>query len=397
MELSGAPGLGHLTYCTNIHAAESWPDVLAGLREHLPAIKAEISPGAPFGVGLRLSAEAAEALGEPDALDELRGLLADGGYYVFTINGFPYGAFHGRRVKEGVYQPDWSEDARLVYTNRLADLLAEILPDGMEGSISTVPGTFKPWADGRVEAITDNMLRHAAHLVAVRERTGKTLVLAPEPEPSCLFETIEETIAFFETQLLSRSAVDRIVELTGLSPSEAEQALRRHLGVCYDVCHAAVEFEDPADSVARLRAAGIKIAKLQLSSALKIAAVGAATKDQLGPFDEPVYLHQVVQNAGGEFVRYLDLPDALAQAETANGSEWRIHFHVPIFLEAMQDFDTTQDFLRAILTLHRDEPISEHLEVETYTWDVLPERYRNVGVSAAIARELTWVRDVLNP
>ena len=257
MELSGAPGLGHLTYCTNIHAAESWPDVLAGLREHLPAIKAEISPGAPFGVGLRLSAEAAEALGEPDALDELRGLLADGGYYVFTINGFPYGAFHGRRVKEGVYQPDWSEDARLVYTNRLADLLAEILPDGMKGSISTVPGTFKPWADGRVEAITDNMLRHAAHLVAVRERTGKTLVLAPEPEPSCLFETIEETIAFFETQLLSRSAVDRIVELTGLSPSEAEQALRRHLGVCYDVCHAAVEFEDPADSVARLRAAGI--------------------------------------------------------------------------------------------------------------------------------------------
>ena len=163
------------------------------------------------------------------------------------------------------------------------------------------------------------------------------------------------------------------------------------------MCHAAVEFEDPADSVARLRAAGIKIAKLQLSSALKIAAVGAATANQLAPFDEPVYLHQVVQSAGGTFVRYLDLPDALAQAETASGSEWRIHFHVPIFLEAMQDFDTTQDFLKAILTLHRAEPISEHLEVETYTWDVLPEHYRNVGVSAAIARELAWVRDVLNP
>ncbi|MCG8355863.1 MAG: hypothetical protein MI920_09850, partial [Kiloniellales bacterium] len=155
MRLADTPALGHLTYCTNIHAGETWPEVLSGLKTHLPAIKAAVAPDQAFGVGLRLSAAAAEALQEPAALDDLRALLAEGPYYIFTINGFPYGTFHGKTVKEGAYRPDWSQEARLAYTNQLADLLAGLLPTGMAGSISTVPGTFKPWAEGRVEAITE--------------------------------------------------------------------------------------------------------------------------------------------------------------------------------------------------------------------------------------------------
>ncbi len=395
MRLAGAPDLGHLTYCTNIHAAEAWPDVLAGLKRHLPAIKAEVAPDRPMGVGLRLAAAAAESLDDPSAFADLQELLDTGGYYVFTINGFPYGVFHGRRVKEGAYAPDWSEPARLAYTNRLADHLARLLPEGMEGSVSTVPGTFKPWAEGRSEAIAENLIRHAAHLAALAERTGKTIVLALEPEPFCLMETIAETVAFFERRLFGREASARLAGLTGLSRGAAAEALRRHLGVCYDVCHAAVEFEDARASVRRLRDAGIAIAKLQLSSALRIARVSAATAEQLGPFDEPVYLHQVVERRNGELVRYLDLPDALAAVDRAIGAEWRSHFHVPIFLSELQDFSTTQGFLREMLALHREAPISQHLEVETYTWDVLPERYRKVGVSAAIARELAWVKDRL--
>jgi hypothetical protein len=395
MQLAGPPELGHLTYCTNIHAGESWPEVLASLRRHLPAIKAEVAPDRPFGVGLRLAAAAAEALQEPAALDELRTLLAEGPYYVFTINGFPYGAFHGQRVKEDAYRPDWSEPARLRYTDRLADLLAGLLPEGLEGSVSTVPGTFKPWADGRVEAITENLIRHVAHLVALRQRTGKTIVLALEPEPYCLLETVAETVDYFERHLFSAVAARALGDLVGLSTSAAADALQRHLGVCYDVCHAAVEFEDPGDSIARLRAAGIAVAKLQLSSALKIPSVHGATADQLRPFDEPVYLHQTVERGPSGLTRYLDLPDALDRAGDAIGAEWRSHFHVPIFLDELQDFATTQDFLRTILTLHRQEPISRHLEVETYTWDVLPERYRRVDVAAAIARELAWVKDRL--
>ncbi len=401
MRLDGAPGqgrgLGQLTYCTNIHAGETWPEVLDGLATHLPPIKAEVASDRPFGVGLRLSAEAAAALAEPGAIDEFAGFLDAGGYYVFTINGFPYGTFHGSRVKDEAYLPDWSAPERLPYTNQLADLLARLLPDGMAGSVSTVPGTFKPWAAGRVEAITDNLIRHAAHLVGLAERTGKTIQLAIEPEPYCFLETIAETVAYFETRLFAPAAVARLRELTGQSAGDAADALRRHIGVCYDVCHAAVEFEEPRASVAALQGAGIAIAKLQLSSALRIAAVDAATAGQLGPFDEPVYLHQVVQSRDGELTRYLDLPQALQRIGGAGGAEWRIHFHVPIFLEHLQDFSTTQGFLSEILALHREQPISDHLEVETYTWDVLPARYRNVAVSAAIARELDWVIRELAP
>lgn len=392
-----APELGHLTYCTNIHAGETWPQVLSGLRRHLPPIKARVAPDQPLGVGLRLSAEAAEALADAAAFAELRRLLDEGGYYVFTINGFPYGRFHGQPVKEGAYRPDWSRDERLLYTNRLADLLAALIPDGLGGSVSTVPGTFKPWAEGAVPAIVDNLLRHVGHLVALERRTGRRIVLALEPEPYCLLETIAEAIDFFERHLFADAAAERLAELTGLARPAAADAVRRHLGVCYDVCHAAVEFEDPRDSIARLQGAGIEIAKVQLSAALKVARVDARALERLRPFDEPVYLHQVVARRNGRLTRFLDLPEALASATASDDTEWRIHFHVPIFLADVVDFATTQDFLSEILALHLERPISPHLEVETYTWDVLPARYREVEVSAAIARELDWVKDRLTP
>ncbi len=391
------PALGHLTYCTNIHAAEHWPDVLASLQRNLPEIKAECSPDKPLGVGLRIAASAADSLKDSATLEELKALLGND-YYVFTINGFPYGTFHGKEVKENAYAPDWSESARLEYTNSLADLLGELLPEGLEGSVSTVPGTFKPWAAAepeRVTVVVNNLIGHAAHLVKLHQRTGKIISLALEPEPYCLLETIAETVDFFTQYLFGNQAVKQLSRLTGLSNGEAQHALRRHLGVCYDVCHAAVEFEDPRGSVDALRSAGIKISKLQLSSALKMSKVDGETETLLRPFDEPVYLHQVVQNSNGELKRFVDLHDALAQADRAMGAEWRIHFHVPIFLPKMQDFDTTQNFLCEILKLHKVEPISPHLEVETYTWNVLPEHYRGVKVSKAIVRELSWVTDRL--
>ncbi|GMQ76028.1 MAG: metabolite traffic protein EboE [Gammaproteobacteria bacterium] len=397
MQLAGDGALGHLTYCTNIHAAEHWQDVETGLARHLPAIKRAISPDAPMGVGLRIAASAAKSLTDPANFESLRALLGRD-YYVFTINGFPYGTFHGQRVKDGAYRPDWSEPERLAYTNLLADQLAALLPDSMTGSVSTVPCTFKPWLEnnprreGLLDAIVEHLLQHAAHLVKLGERSGRTIVLALEPEPFCLLETIDETIAFFESSLFCQLAVTRLAALTGLGRAATEDALHRHLGVCYDVCHAAVEFEDPVASVESLRAAGIDIAKLQLSSALEVSSVDATTAAALRAFDEPVYLHQTVQRRDGQITRFVDLDEALERIEEAIGAQWRSHFHVPIFLEEMEQFSTTQDFLRAILALHLRSPISTHLEVETYTWDVLPEQYRNVDLGRAIARELAWVR-----
>lgn len=381
----------HLTYCTNIHAGESIDEVMAGLARHLPAVRAQVSPDAPMGVGLRLGARALAALQNPARFDELRGFLEQGGFYVFTLNGFPYGTFHGATVKEGAYRPDWSDPLRLEYTNQLATLLARLLPGEMAGSVSTVPCTFKPWAADRLDAIRSNLVAHVAHLVALERTTGKSLCLALEPEPFCFLETIDETIAYFEGHLFGADALARLSSATGLSGAGLEDAMRRHVGVCYDVCHAAVEFEEPADSIAALRGRGIRIAKLQLSSALRVAELDAASADSLADFDEPVYLHQVVERRDGVLRRFRDLPEALAARETGYGAEWRVHFHVPVFLPEMVGFGTTQAFLAEVLALHRREPISEHLEAETYTWDVLPEAYRNVSLSDAIARELEWV------
>jgi len=389
---SAGRDLGHLTYCTNIHAGEPLEEVMRGLARHLPAIKAAVSKDRPLGVGLRLGHQAAEGLRDAGALAALKRFLAEGGYYVFTINGFPYGAFHGRAVKEDAYKPDWSDPLRLAYTDHLADLLSELLPAGQEGSVSTVPCTFKPWAEGRLEAITGHLIRHVAHLAGIAARTGQTIALALEPEPHCLLETIEETVAFFNERLFDRGGIARLATLTRLSPAAAEAAMRRHIGVCYDVCHAAVEFEDPQASIGQLRANGILIAKLQLSSALKVAVFDQESARHLAAFAEPVYLHQAVQKFNGTLRRFLDLPQALAASGAAAGAELRVHFHVPVFLEHMAHFGTTQAFLAEILALHRADPISRHLEVETYTWDVLPPSYRSADLSSAIARELNWVK-----
>lgn len=390
--------LGHLTYCTNIHAGEAWPDVKASLTEHLPLIKAATTPAAPLAIGLRIAASAADALSDAATLAELKALLGED-YYVFTINGFPYGTFHGQPVKDGAYKPDWSTPERLQYSNQLGHILAALLPEGMAGSISTVPVTFKPWleamtpmhATSYVAACVKNLLSHAAELWRIQRSTGATVTLALEPEPFCLLETINETVRFFEEHLFGESALSAFGAMTGLSEDDAKAALRTHLGVCYDVCHAAVEFEKPTASVVALKRAGIVISKVQLSSALKVQKIDAVSASALSAFDEPVYLHQTMQRNLSGITRFADLRPALDSLPHASGSEWRSHFHVPIFLERMEGFDTTQDFLREILALHAREPFTEQLEVETYTWDVLPEQYRGVPVSEAIARELNWV------
>jgi sugar phosphate isomerase/epimerase len=394
MQLAG--GLSELTYCSNIHPGEDWPAIARVLATHVPAVKARVSPDAPMGVGLRLAAVAAEALRAPAALAELRDLLAANDLYVFTVNGFPYGPFHGTRVKEDVYQPDWRTEERVRYTDALTDLLAELTPEGGFASLSTVPGTFKPLARGNEPAMAERMIRSAAHMAKVAGETGRTVALAIEPEPFCFLETIAETVAFFEQHLFGEHAVSRMGQLAGLDRRAAATALRRHLGLCYDVCHAAVEFEDAAASFQALERAEIPVHKLQLSAALRVPGVTATARDALRAFAEPTYLHQVIgRTPEGSVVRHVDLPEALARGAAADGEEWRIHFHVPIFIGDMERFATTQNFLDEVLALHRARPLSRHLEVETYTWDVLPDAYRGVSVDEAIARELNWVRERL--
>jgi sugar phosphate isomerase/epimerase len=398
MHLGNLPGDVHLTYCTNIHAGETWVEVLASLKAHVPQIKAQVSPHQPMGLGLRLSAIAAEALDAPAALQELQGFLADQGLYVFTVNAFPYGPFHGARVKEAVYQPDWLRPERLAYTDRVAHILAALLPDGCTGSVSTVPGTFKSIGrePGAAERIAENIARHAATLVGIKARTGREIVLALEPEPCCFLETIEETTAFFSEHLFSDGAAAIVAERGGLNLATARGALRQHIGVCYDICHGAVEFEEPLAAFKELQQAGIRVAKLQLSSALRVPEVDATTEQVLSAFDDGVYLHQVVQRRDGAITRWTDLGAAFEALRGGKaGGEWRVHCHVPIFLERASAFHSTQPTLKAALACARDGFVAPHLEVETYTWDVLPPQLRECSRAEAIARELAWVVEEL--
>ncbi len=390
-------GGSHLGYCTNIHPGESWDEIRGNLERYLPRVKRQVSPDAPFGVGLRLSAIAAQSLRAPESLAQFASFLRDNDLYVFTINGFPYGPFHGTRVKEGVYLPDWRDEARLEYTNLLADLLAALLPGDSDkyGTVSTVPGAFKPNADTpeAVTRIADQLVRHVAHLVSLERETGRTIVLALEPEPCCLLETIDETVAFFRDHLYAQRAVSQLAALAGIDADRAADALRRHLGVCLDLCHAAVEFEDAADCLDVLARAGIAVAKMQVTAGLRIPHVTADSVSALQAFDEAVYLHQVVERASGALHRYVDIGAACASDTWRRGdSEWRVHFHVPVFMEQLEGFASTQSYVRATLGLQRQRACTSHLELETYTWSVLPPSARNVPMDEAIARELLWVQ-----
>ncbi|HEY3494921.1 MAG TPA: metabolite traffic protein EboE [Polyangiaceae bacterium] len=389
-----SPAGAHLTYCTNIHAGESWAEVERVLRTFVPQVKRAVSPREPFGVGLRLAGRAAAELERPGSIEQARDALAASNLYVFTLNGFPYGEFHGARVKQKVYLPDWLEERRVGYTISLARVLSLLLPEGVPGSISTVPGCFAPRAAAPHAARTmaQNIARVAGELVQIERDLGHAVALALEPEPACFLETTEQAIAFFEQHLFHEETLQFFGRLVGLDAASAERALRRHVGVCLDACHASVEFESPLDALRRLRSAGIAVPKLQVSAGLRVRSPDAAALSALRAFADDVYLHQtVVRSPNGALRRFVDLADAIEHAgELDAGAEWRVHFHVPVFEAELPPFSSTRAELSELLRAAPELPSA--LEVETYTFDVLPAAYRTGSVTDDLARELEWTR-----
>ena len=385
----------HLSFCTNIYSGESWED----LRKSLPRIRAvreQLGHAGPFGLGLRLSAQAAQEMAGPQ-VGTFREWLADNDCYVFTLNGFPYGAFHDTVVKDQVHRPDWTTRERVTYTIQLFDLLSQLLPTGVDGGISTSPLSYRPWftTAEAVRRATEQCVRHlmevVLHLARIKARTGQSLHLDLEPEPDGLIETSQEFVDFFENEVLT-TGLDWLQRQLGTTPTLAEATIREHLCLCWDVCHFAVGFESPAEVLRRLRAAGINVGKLQLSAALglQLSADRAADRALLQPYDEPTYLHQAVLRSAEGLTRFPDLAPALAALDDARYTELRTHFHVPIYANRYGRLLSTNDDIAATLLRWKDDPFTQHLEVETYTWDVLPDHQR-LGLDESIARELKWV------
>lgn len=407
MNLRAQPPL-HLTYCLNVHPGELWPENLAAIRKHTLAIRNRVAPDKPFGLGLRLARQAAEALQNQDALLEFRNFMMQEGLYAFTINGFPYGAFHGKPVKTGVYRPDWASPERLEYTLLLAGILAQILPGGTDGSISTLPlgyGLGYPRHGtqdaGHGTIFPVQLAECAVGLHAIHTTTGKLIHLGLEPEPDCLLETTDDVIRFFEGPLLEQG-IPHLVSRLSCTRKDAETILRRHIGICFDTCHLAIQFENLADSLARLNDHGIRISKIQLSSALEVSP-SASARQRLIEFVDPVYLHQVkggkslppnlVTPHSPPLTSFPDLPDALATplSATADSELWRIHFHLPLYFEGDSVLNATAKAMDArFWETVAATPVS-HLEIETYTFHVLPPALQAGGIEASIAREFEWV------
>ena len=368
-------GHGHLAYCTNIHPAETWKETFRAISTHAMEVRDQVvQAGEPYAIGLRLSARAARELLEGDRLEQFKTWLADENAYVFTINGFPYGDFHGTRVKENVFKPDWTTDERLDYTRQLFTILATILPEGVDGSVSTLPGSHKTFGADE-SAIFANLESLAVFLDELSETTGRDFHLGLEPEPLGHFENSAETIAFFE-------------RMKAVSPDPA-RVLRR-LGINYDACHFALQYEDARTSLDSLVEAGLRISKIHLSSAISLDPRNAEAVKAIGRFQEPVYFHQVIARLeGGTLKRFIDLPDALAAHESA--FEWRVHFHIPLDAEPAAPLGSTRQQVIDVLAWRRDHPETcTHYEIETYTWGVLPETMQRPVVEQ-IAAEYRWV------
>jgi sugar phosphate isomerase/epimerase len=372
----------HLAYCTNVHPGENWAETLAALERWTLRVKEQIAPNSAYAIGLRLSDQASRELVDPARLLAFQRWLERHQCYVFTINGFPFGRFHDTRVKEEVYRPDWTDPLRLEYTNRLFDLLVELLPPGLEGSVSTLPGSFKEFirAPEQEEVIRDNVWCCVEHIARTCERTGRQMHLGLEPEPLGMFENTQETVRFF----------DRLREEHPRDPR-----LEAHLGVNYDTCHLAVEYEEPEDALARFQQHGIRLSKIHLSNALKLRPTQAAL-GRLASFAEGVYLHQVIaRRPDGSLARFKDLDVALAQASGASDGpdeEWRVHFHIPLHSAPPAEFQSTSDHILGLLQVLAKQPqLCTHLEMETYTWAVLPEPLKSRDVCQQIVSEYQWM------
>ncbi len=378
----------HLSYCTNIHPAETWAETSAVLRTHVLAVRNRLraagSLGAdePFAIGLRLSAVAAQELLTGANLADLKQWLDETNTYVFTINGFPFGSFHGTRVKEQVFKPDWTERARVDYTMDLFRILAAIARPGTGASVSTLPGSHKTFA-----ADESLILQHLIELAAWLERraaeTGHDFHLGLEPEPLGHFENTAETLAFFER--LHAAAPDA-------------EVIRRRIGVNYDACHFALEYDTAGESLDALTSAGIRISKIHLSSALALDPRDPAALAAIRPFDEPVYFHQVLlRRADCEITRFIDLPAFFSAVEKAEidptvFEEMRVHFHIPLDAEPAAPLRSTRGQTAEVLRWRKSHPAAcPHYEIETYTWGVLPDVCLQRPVEEQIAGEYAWV------
>ncbi len=375
----------HLCYCTNIHPTETWAETLDALKTHTLQVRDKIlattrDHASAYPIGLRLSATAATQLLEDENLSNFKYWLYTNKLYVFTINGFPYGTFHNTRVKEQVYAPDWTNIERLSYTADLITIVADLAPQSLGGSVSTLPGSFKEFAADE-NLIFAHLYATAKLLESMSEETGKDLHLGLEPEPLGHFENSEETIAFFDRFAAWAEAKNFPTDI-----------IYQHIGINYDTCHFALQYEDAATALKTLTDAGLRISKIHLSNALELKLTDDNSLEKIKKFNEPTYLHQVIiKDDSGKITRFKDIENALANTTHQAPSTARIHFHIPLHAAPKAPFTSTiQHTIDTLNYLKVNPSTCQHLEMETYTWGVLPDDLQ-IPIDDQLTQEHLWV------
>ena len=377
-------------YCTNVHAGVGLDQTLANLRQYAVDVKNQHSPNDPMGIGLWLSAAAAEQLVQQNRTSEFTEWLRETGLVPFTLNGFPFGDFHQPVVKHRVYKPTWCERERFEYTTTLIDILHDILPAGLEGSISTLPIKWgsPPSSDEELKLAASHLRKVAEYAARLEQQTGRLIYLCVEPEPGCVLQRSEDLVQFFERFLFEEGDVDLV---------------RRHIRICHDVCHAAVMFEDQREAIQSFADAGIEIGKVQVSSAVRVR-FGKVEPEQrtnalrqLSGFAEDRYLHQTMIHDSPDVEPrfYEDLPAVIASIDNPASftGELRTHFHVPVYLEQFGLLETTRDHIDQCLSAIAELSDVSHFEVETYAWGVLPAELQRENLADGIAEEMRWFTD----
>jgi sugar phosphate isomerase/epimerase len=383
-------------YCGNVHPGRTIDEVKQNLIKYSLDVKSQVRPNKPMGIGLWLSATAAKELDDSSKLVEFRDWLAEVGLLPFTLNGFPYGDFHQEVVKHDVYRPTWADPARLEYTVRLAEILNVLLPEGIDGTISTLPLGWP--TDAGKSNIDDeqfwkssarNLKTCAERLDDLAQTTGRNVFICIEPEPGCILDTCDDVIAFFDQHLF-------------VHDTNTNQLIRNHIGVCHDVCHSAVMFEEQATAINDYANADIRIGKVQVSSAVAVDFDSGANDEldgklsQLSKFAEPKYLHQTSVATSEEVEFYEDLDLAIKANETHLHGQWRVHFHVPIFSESLGLIDTTQtDIKQCVDAIQATGNPLPHFEIETYAWNVLPKGLEEISLADGIAKEIAWFDELV--
>ena len=415
----------HVTYCTNIHTSNNWEECCKNIKHYSVEIAKKIKQNFKyslnenyFPLGLRFSGKEVEEIqNSPFKFEFLKNLLESHNLFPSVLNAFPYGDFHRAPVKENVHQPDWFNYERVKYTINMANLLVNFVKDKNyqdNYGISTNPIGYKYTYDRireyknfhfwhqLVQKSVYHFIEVVKYFIEIEKKTNVNLHLDIEPEPDGIIETSEEMILFFNEYLLL-TGVNLLSYSLGISTQKAEMYIRRHINICYDICHCAVLFENSFHNLQKYGREGIKIGRIQVSSALSV--LFDQNRNQnleklklLKEFSKSIYLHQISENNNtSSFIKqHRDLEGTLETilpykiAELSN-SEWRIHFHVPIFLSHYGLLNSTQnEILNTLKYLKKNPDITSVLEIETYTWRVLPVALK-IDLTASIIREYQWL------